>query len=46
MQLDVEVSPSANIMTFWLALTHVTFDPDPCDLDLELHAHTKFHDPM
>ena len=34
MQLDIGVSPSANIMTFRLALTHVTltrvtFDPDP-----------------
>ncbi len=31
MQLDVEVSPPANIMTFWLGLTHVTFDLDSCD---------------
>ncbi len=34
MQLDVGVSPPANIMTFrpgltYLTLTHVTFDPDP-----------------
>ncbi len=32
MQFDVDVSPPANIMTFRLGLTHVTFDPDPCDL--------------
>ena len=31
MQLDVDVSPPANIMTFWLTLTNVTFDPDLCD---------------
>ncbi len=27
-QLDVDVSPSANIMTFRLVFIHVTFDPD------------------
>ncbi len=32
MQLDVDVSPPANIMTFKLGLTHVTFDLHPCDL--------------
>ncbi len=32
MQLDVNKSPPANIMTFRLGLTHVTFDLDPCDL--------------
>ena len=31
-QLDVEVSPSINIMTFRLTLTHVAFDLDQCDL--------------
>ena len=30
-QLDVDVSPPANIMTFMLISTHVAFDPDPCD---------------
>ena len=29
MQLDVDVSPPANIMTFRLTLGIVTFDPDP-----------------
>ncbi len=33
-QLKVNVSPSANIMTFRLGLTHVTFDPDPYDFFL------------
>ena len=32
MQLDVDVSPPANIMTLGLGLTHVTFDFDPHDL--------------
>ena len=32
MQLDVDVSPPANIMTLRLGLTHVTFDLDPHDL--------------
>ena len=32
MQLDVDVSPPANIMTLRLGLTHVTSDLDPCDL--------------
>ena len=32
MQLDVDVSPPANIMTFRVGLTHVTFDPEPYDL--------------
>ena len=32
MQLDVDVRPPANIMTFRLGLTHVTFDLHPCDL--------------
>ncbi len=32
MQLDVGVSPPANIMTFRPGLTHFTFDLDPCDL--------------
>ncbi len=31
MQLDVDMSPPANIMTFRLTLTHVSFDLDPCD---------------
>ncbi len=28
MQLDVDMSPPANIMTFRLGLTHITFDLD------------------
>ncbi len=32
MQLDVDVSPPANIMTFKPGLTYLTFDLDPCDL--------------
>ena len=32
MQLEVGVSPPANIMTFRPGLTHLTFDLDPCDL--------------
>ena len=32
MQLDVDVSPPANTVTFRLGVTHVTFDPDPRDL--------------
>ena len=32
MQLDVDVSPPANIMTLRLCFTHVTFDLDPHDL--------------
>ncbi len=32
MQLDVDVSPSAIIMTFRSGLTHLTFDLDPSDL--------------
>ena len=32
MQLDVDVSPPANIMTLGLGLTHVTFDFDQHDL--------------
>ncbi len=32
MQLDVDVSPPANIMTFGPGLTHLTFDLDPRDL--------------
>ena len=31
MQLDVDMSPPANIITLRLVLTHVTFDPDPYD---------------
>ena len=31
-QLDVDVSPPAIIKSFWLSLTHVTFDLDPGDL--------------
>ena len=31
MQLDVEVSPPANIITFRLDLTHLPFDFDPRD---------------
>ena len=31
MQLDVDVSPSVNIITFRLGLTHKTMDLDPCD---------------
>ncbi len=32
MQLDVDVSPPANLMTFRLGLTHVTFDLDSCNI--------------
>ncbi len=32
MQLDVDVSPPANIMLFRLGLTNVTSDLDPYDL--------------
>ena len=32
MQLDVGVSPPANIMTFRPGLTYMTFDLDPLDL--------------
>ncbi len=32
MQLDVDMSPPTNIMTFRLGLTNMTFDLDPCDL--------------
>ncbi len=32
MQLDVDVSPPAHIMTFRQGLTHLTFDLDPRDL--------------
>ncbi len=32
MQLDVGVSPPANIMAFRPGLTHLTFDLDPHDL--------------
>ncbi len=32
MQLDIEVSPPANIASLSLTLIHVTFDPDPSDL--------------
>ncbi len=32
MQLDVDVSPPAAIISLRLTLTHVTFDLDPCDL--------------
>ncbi len=32
MQLDVDVSPPANIMAFRPGLTHLTFDLDPRDL--------------
>ncbi len=32
MQLDIDVSPPANIMGLRLTLTHVTFDLDPSDL--------------
>ena len=31
-QLDVDVSPPANIMSFRLTLTHMTIDLDPRDL--------------
>ncbi len=31
-QLDVDVSPPANIIIFRLALTHMTFDLDSRDL--------------
>ena len=33
-QLDVDVSPPANIMNFRLGLSHVTFDLDPRDLKM------------
>ncbi len=32
MQLDVGVSPPANLMAFRPGSTHLTFDLDPCDL--------------
>ncbi len=32
MQLDVDVSPPANIITFRLGSTHLAFGLDPCDL--------------
>ena len=32
MQLDVDMSPPAIILTFRLGLTQMTFDPDPCEL--------------
>ncbi len=32
MQLDVDMSPPANIITFRSGLTHLTFDLDPPDL--------------
>ncbi len=32
MQLDVDMSPPANDITFTLGLIHVTFDLDPRDL--------------
>ncbi len=32
MQLDVDISPPANITTFRLDLTYMTFDLDPRDL--------------
>ena len=32
MQLDIDMSPPANIMTLRLGLTHLTFDLDPRDL--------------
>ena len=32
MQLDIDISPPANDITFRLGLTHVTFDLDPRDL--------------
>ena len=31
LQLDVDMSPPANITTFRLTLTHVSFDLDSCD---------------
>ncbi len=31
-QLDVVVSPPAFVRNPYLTVTHVTFDPDPCDL--------------
>ncbi len=31
MQLDFDMSPPANIMTYRLTLTHGSFDIDPCD---------------
>ncbi len=39
MQLDVDVSPPANIMSVWLTSTQVTFDLDPCDLDFDALAY-------
>ncbi len=36
MQLDVDVSPPANIITFRLGLTHLTFHPDAYDFFLVL----------
>ncbi len=32
MQLDIDVSPPAIILSVWLTLTPVTFDLDPSDL--------------
>ncbi len=32
MQLDVDMSPPANIMTFRLTVTHASFYLDSCDL--------------
>ena len=32
MQLDIDVSPPAVILSVWLILTLVTFDLDPSDL--------------
>ncbi len=38
MQLDVDVSPSANIITFRLGLTHLAFDPDTFFQDAPTHV--------
>ncbi len=35
MQLDVDMSPPANIMTVRWTLTHVSFDLDPVNFDLQ-----------
>ncbi len=35
-QLDVDVSPPAFVWNPYLTLTLVTFDLDPCDLDLQV----------
>ncbi len=32
MQLDIDMSPRTNDITFRLGLTHLTFDLDPPDL--------------